>query len=233
MPKCLLHYGLQRSGTNYTASLLQQNFNARILNLDARRDHPLHKHFRLYDQKDLVPEPQFRNTYLLQDFASYLAATELKQEPDRVLVISKNPYSWYLSLRNWAHKCNWPAVQHHYVEEYTLFYRRWMEFGQQDSRIIFLRYIDLIISPDATLTDLAEQLGLRQKWSRRLLGSWRSLRRVPQSAPFTPERQHYYQAQQYFQELSPTEVGEINGWLDPDWMAFMGYEIVSPSRAAS
>src|SRR6476620_9252679 len=96
----LLHYGLQRSGTNLLEALLVRRFDVRFLNDNSDRGSPLQKHVRLYDDKQLIPEPQYSNQISVRDFAEFEALFD--SAPAYYLVISKDPYSWYLSYRKWA-----------------------------------------------------------------------------------------------------------------------------------
>ncbi len=72
----LLHYGLQRSGTNFLESLVAKKYRVKFLNsnidgIRPERSSPLHKHFRLYDEKDIVPEPKFRNELKITSFNDF------------------------------------------------------------------------------------------------------------------------------------------------------------------
>ena len=58
--KNILQFGLQRSGTNFLSTLLMKNFRIEILN-NSDRKHPLHKHFRLYDDKSFIPDTKYQN----------------------------------------------------------------------------------------------------------------------------------------------------------------------------
>lgn len=48
----VLHYGLQRSGTNFLETLLKRKYRIQFLNSNQDRKSPLQKHFRLYDDKE-------------------------------------------------------------------------------------------------------------------------------------------------------------------------------------
>ena len=108
----LLQYGLQRSGTNFLESLLKKNYRVSILNDNRIRSSPLQKHCRFYSNKEVIPEPQYRNEIVANTYEQF--QNLFPTAPDFFIVISKDPYSWYLSYQNWAEKCNWPSVGHHY-----------------------------------------------------------------------------------------------------------------------
>lgn len=85
----LLHYGLQRSGTNYLETLLKKNFRVRFLNSNKDRTSPLQKHCRLYKNKKIIPAPQYYNEITVDSFEHFQSLFKVK--PDYYLVISKNP----------------------------------------------------------------------------------------------------------------------------------------------
>ena len=215
----LLQYGLQRSGTNFMAALLKKNFQVSFLNSDRDRRSPLQKHFRFYDQKNFVPEPQYRNDLVVRTFAEFEAL--FAKPPQFYVVISKDPYSWYLSYRNWAQLCKWPAVGHHYIEEYNLFYGNFLKLAEQTDKILFVRYVDLLQTDQAELHRLASIMNLRR---RSLLGRMtRMPRRVPQSGRFSDERRDYYLHRDFMREFTAAEVHELNARLDHRVAAALGY----------
>lgn len=215
----ILHYGLQRSGTNFLETLLRKNYRVHFLNDEKNRSSPLNKHFRLYDDKDIIPEPQYHNSIWVANFKQFESLSEVL--PDYYLVISKDPYSWYLSYKNWAQKCNWPAAKHHYIEEYNLFYGKFLELSSQTDKIIFVRYIDLIKDPDAALKRLEATMKLKRKL--RSLLALKKPEEVPQSSSFTDERRNYYLGEEYLNEYTDEELQTLNGCLDTQVAYLLGY----------
>lgn len=224
----LLHFGLQRSGTNYFEALIGRNYDVELVNEEEDRTSPAQKHFRLYDEKHIVPEPQYHNEVQTPDFATYESL--VPQRPDHYVVISKDPYSWLLSYRKWAAGCGWPAVSHHYLEEYNLFYGRWLDFATQTHRVHFLRYHDLLAEPEDSLRTLADKTGMK----KRMLSAVRSNRiwKVPQSGMFSPEKRDYYVKAKYLDEFESSELSELAKVLDDRVVQGLGYEIITrdPSR---
>jgi len=49
-------YGLQRSGTNLIQKFLETNFNISLMNNFGDRQSPAHTHFRIYDDKGIIPQ---------------------------------------------------------------------------------------------------------------------------------------------------------------------------------
>ena len=220
----LLHYGLQRSGTNILESLLKKKYRVQFLNknkdgLNPERDSPLHKHFRLYDEKDIIPEPQFRNEYKIASFNDFEKL--LIVVPDYYLIISKDPYSWFLSYTDWARKCDWPPVPYHYIMEYNLFYAKWLEFSKQTTKILFVRYIDLLRDPDGELNRLELSMHLKRKFLFPLRSS--VIFKVRQSGEFSIDRRSYYLSEQYLQLYTKEGLQEINDLIKSDIIAGLGY----------
>ena len=218
----ILHYGLQRSGTNFLESLLRQNYRVKFLNSNNERSSPLQKHFRLYDRKDIIPEPQYYNNIVIETFDKF--ETLFDSTPDYYLVISKDPYSWYLSYVNWAKRCNWPKVNHHYIEEYNLFYGKFLELSKQTDKIIFVKYIDLLKNTDDVLNQLEKKMNLKSRIRAR------SIRHIPnrvsQSSKFTQEKRFYYINEEYIKEYTQEELELLNKILDQDIVFSLGYKLI-------
>ena len=225
--KNILHYGLQRSGTNFLENLLKENFQVSVLNQNDKRDHPLQKHFRLYDEKHLIPEDQYANDLRFENLEDYLISLELKSEVEAVFLISKDPYSWYLSYCNWAKKCEWPKVDHHYIQEYNLFYSKWLEFSKNDSRVHFLKYIDLISNPQHELNIIIEKYGFRTNWKNKFFGNKTKLSSVPHSRSFTSDKISYYKNEEYLKDYSDQDLREVNNLLDTNVVQSLGYTVRS------
>ena len=216
----LLHYGLQRSGTNFLESLLKKNYRVQFLNSNKDRSSPLQKHFRLYSEKNVIPEPQYRNNIFVEKFEKFESLFDVT--PDYYLVISKDPYSWYLSYRNWAKKCNWPEVNHHYIEEYNLFYGKFLEFSDQTEKIVFVKYIDLLKNSSAVLKQLEASMNLKEKIPSQFI--LRKSDHVSQSSPFTEERRAYYIDEKYLKDYSDEDLQLLNSYLNTEVTALLGYQ---------
>ena len=217
----ILHYGLQRSGTNFLETILKKKYRVKFLNSNQDRSSPLQKHFRLYDDKEKIPEDQYKNNLKIPDF--YTFESLLRVVPDYYLVISKDPYSWLLSYKQWAKKCNWPNVNYHYIEEYNLFYGKWLEFSEQTNRILFVRYIDLLKAPADELNRLESKIGLEKRLLSQLPFS-NLVSKVNQSSKFSNSRRDYYLQQKYLEYYSQEELQDINFLLDDKVVSLLGYE---------
>lgn len=220
----LLHYGLQRSGTNFLENIIKKNYKVRFLNSNEDRSSPLQKHCRLYKNKKMIPEPQYNNKIAVETFEQFESLFEIT--PNYYLIISKDPYSWYLSYINWAKKCNWPNVNHHYIEEYNVFYKTFIEFSSQSEKFIFVRYMDLLNDTGAVLDALAKKIKLEKRLFSKL--TLRNPRKVSQSSAFTEKKRAYYLNQEYLKEFSAEDMQTLNALLDPKVVSFLGYVPIVP-----
>lgn len=220
----LLHYGLQRSGTNFLETTLRKNFRVEFLNSNRRRSAPVHKHVRFYGNKNLIPEPQYKNELNVTSFEDFESL--FSPAPELYLVISKDPYSWFLSYRKWADKCGWPEVDHHYAEEYDAFYGFFRELARETEKIVFVRYSDLLTDAEATLNGLA---GIGHM-PRRKLSKWSGFnipKTVSQSGAFDSDKLRYYTEREFLKQLTDQEIHEINNTIGLDLMTFLGYEVAT------
>lgn len=222
----LLHYGLQRSGTNYLEKLLKNNYRVRFLNSNKDRSSPLQKHCRLYDNKTMIPEPQYHNDIVVENFEQFEAL--FKSPPDYYLVVSKDPYSWYLSYKAWAQKCKWPDVRHHYIEEYNLFYGKFLELSSQTDKFIFIRYADLVKDANAVLNQLEKNMNLKKRLLARII--FKSPTKVSQSSGFTDDRRNYYTEQKFLSKYNEKELELLNSLIDSQVINRLGYKRVDAAK---
>ena len=226
MKKTLLHYGLQRSGTNFLESLLKKNFKVSIPNLRKEREHPLQKHFRLYDDKTKIPEPKYYNKITYENFKEFEKSLGLSKEIQGIIIISKDPYSWLLSYEKWANKCAWPSPEYHYIEEYYLFLNKWREFQKQTNKIMFIRYIDLLEKPEKILNQIQVKFELKNKFSIFNTKLTTTQKKVAVSDVFTQKKKDYYTKRQYLTQYSNQSLKSINDILPNELMQFLQYETI-------
>lgn len=216
--KRILMYGLQRSGTNYMEALIKLNYpDVQFLNGIVRNE-ITHKHFRLYPQKHIIPEPQFANTLNVPDLVAFEKQLPFAP-PDLYLVVSKDPIGWYSSYMKWSKKNNWPPHAHHYIEEYTLFYGMWKDYAAETDRILFVRYDDLLTAPETVLQQVGAKLGYPP------LQKFRNTRKVYASRRFTAEKKQAHLSGAHKQVLSADDLQAIRTLTDPALLTFMGYTI--------
>lgn len=224
MSKKLLHYGLQRSGTNFLESLLKRNFSSKILSLRKERNHPLQKHFRLYDDKTKIPELKYSNDYSFNSFNEFKKSWDLNFEIDGIIVISKDPYSWLLSYEKWANKCSWPNPSYNYIEEYNLFLNKWKDFAKQTNDVIFVKYIDLLVQPEVELKKIENKFSLKRKWITKKKGLKTELEKVKVSEKFSLDKKDFYIQKKYLKDYNHSKLDLINSILDKNLMEFLNYE---------
>ena len=227
MKKTLLHYGLQRSGTNFLETLLKKNFWISIPNLRKERSHPLQKHFRLYDEKTKIPEPKYHNEFTYNHFEEFEHSLGLHKKVQGIIVISKDPYSWLLSYEKWANKCAWPTPNYHYIEEYNLFLNKWQEFKNQTNKITFVRYIDLLEKPEEILKQIQAKFELKKKLSIFNTKLTLTQKKVAVSDVFTAERKEYYLKKKSLDRYSDQSIKSINKRLSNELMQFLQYDIIT------
>ena len=216
-PKKILLYGLQRSGTNYLETLINLNFpDCNFLNGESRNE-ITHKHFRLYDNKKMIPEPQFNNNLSFKNFPEFENKLPPNKIPELYIIVSKDPYSWFVSYRNWSKKNNWPNPDYHYIEEYNLFYGRWMHFAKESSKIIFVRYSDLLTQPLEVLNNIGKSLNLPP------LLKLKSTKKVYASRRFTGDKKEQFLNKDHLNKITREDMEIINLTLDSELTKFLGY----------
>lgn len=215
--KRLLLYGLQRSGTNYLETMVLNSLPGSIFLNGEQRNEITHKHFRLYDDKTKIPEPQFYNDSLFENFTSFVSA--LPVEPDLFIIISKDPYSWLSSYQKWSSKNKWPEHNYHYLEEYNLFYGKWHTFSSKTKNMLFIRYEDLLLSPKKVINTIATALELPTP------KKVATTKKVYASRTFTEGKKEAFINRDHVKEFTTEQLATINNLLDPALMEFLGYKM--------
>lgn len=215
--KKLLLYGLQRSGTNYLETLINLNYQECIFLNGEHRNEITHKHFRLYDNKKAIPEPKFNNSKTFHNFAEFENALPVQKIPDLYIILSKDPYSWYSSYVNWSKKNNWVAPDYHYIEEYNLFYGKWMNFSNETPKIIFIRYADLLTEPSDVLNRIGQALNLPP------VQKLKTTKKVYASKRFTGNKKEEFLNKDYLKKISADDMKTIDSKLDPELIKYLGY----------
>jgi len=216
----ILHYGLNRSGTNYLKEFLSRDFHLSFENREDARNHPLHKHFRLYEKKELIGRPNFKNELIIPTFKEFEKIVSDDIQVDIYVVISKDPYSWNLSYSRWGTKNNWESSPHPYILEYNEFYKKWYDFSLQSEKIMLIKYIDLLRSPEKIRTKFSNQFKIK---ARKDTASRDRIKKVPMSRRFSSSRLNYYLEEKYLDAYSQQELDELNQFIDHDLIEKLGY----------
>ncbi|MCB9285597.1 MAG: sulfotransferase domain-containing protein [Lewinellaceae bacterium] len=228
--KYFMVYGLQRSGTNYVETLLPHNFkDISLENMGYPRSLPVHKHFRLYDEMYYVPEQKYLNNFHyphFDDFDAHVKRLTGKDELHYVVVV-KEPYSWYISYCNLARKNRWPSylpkwANQHYMIDYSLFCKKWLEFRREaPEKILLLRYEDILKDLPGNLEKVRAQFGLEK-----IREEYQNFSKVDMSKRFTSTRRNYYLKKEFLNLFTDEELYVLTENLDQAVVEELGYELV-------
>ena len=96
-------YGLQRSGTNLIKTFLETNFDIYLMNKPRNRQSPQHKHFRIYDDKDIIPKTnknnQYKNQYIINSLKELDKLLGDLNHTNRYIIMYKDIFSWLPSIK--------------------------------------------------------------------------------------------------------------------------------------
>jgi len=215
----LMIYGLQRSGTNYTEALILENFkHTSFWNEHYPKSLPTHKHFRLYEQKHLVPSLYYLNEFYYPTFQSFDAHVSglTKKKDLKYVVVVKDPYGWYLSYLRYAHRTTEinflkKDANGQFILEWNLFYGKWLQFQQEaPDRVHIIRYKDLLKDLGPSLERIEDRFGMTRKAKE-----WHNPKAVGMSKKFNFKRKKYYTEGSYLEEFDPKHFRVISEMIDP------------------
>lgn len=208
-PKYLL-YGLQRSGTNILQTFIEKNFNIYLMNKNEKdRQSPYCKHFRIYNNKDLIPKTnkkdQYKNQYIVNSLEELDKLLGDSTHTNKYIIVYKNIFSWLLSIEKWAKNNKWITnSKMEFIEDYLNFIKKW--YSIKNDRVIFIDYEDFLnISDDNNL--LVNKLSVFfNKWPKKIT---RSFNKVNCSKKFTTSKKEYYINNEYMNLYTKKEVDKI------------------------
>lgn len=227
--KNLLLFGLQRSGTNYTETLIRENLDGfRFHNDSYARSLPLHKHFRLYDNMAFVPEPKYLNPFHYPSFAAFDGHIKELTGVENMgyIVVVKEPYSWYISVCKEAEKSKWPGhmkkhANNRYMVDYSLFCGKWLEFIKEaPDRILLVRYEDVLADLPGKLEEIRTKFDLTQKQD-----PYQNVSKVFKSKRFTLKRKKYYDKGDFASMFPVDHLRVLTGNLDRAVIEELGYQV--------
>jgi len=201
-------YGLQRSGTNVIQTFIEANFNIFFMNGQGRQT-PYHKHFRIYDNKDLIPqtdkENQYKNQYIIDSLEDLDKLLGNLTHTNRYIIIYKNIFSWLPSIEKWAKKCMWKTnSKMEFIEDYLNFIKKW--YSIKNNRVIFVNYEDFLnICHDNN--SLINKLSVF--FNKEPEKNISFFEKVNCSEKFTIEKKKYYINNEYMSLYSKEELDEI------------------------
>jgi len=197
-------YGLQRSGTNIIYNFMINNFDINIINHDEPdRKSPRQKHFRIYDNKNIIPETDIEKQYhndiiinSIDDLDSLLGGK------NKYIVVWKNIFSWLPSIHKWAKKCNWKQNNKlSFVDDYKNYMNKWISISNE--RVLFLDYEDFLrFSPEFILK-------IELFFQKPFLKKIENIEHVGCSDVFTLSIKKYYLLHKYLDDYNQNEFKQI------------------------
>jgi hypothetical protein len=220
-------HGLQRSGTNYLAHLIDNNFE---------------------NTKALVNAGGWKH-------GCYCAPWTLGREV-HVITITKNPYAWLVSLYNyWSNKkhgvgpdlrgVTFEEFLHkkiafekssgapyllrakNPVEHWNNMHYHWLSIVVNVKQSLIIPYEILLASPNEILDAIAQNLRLQRK--SELHTCTKVLEPGEESAKIGEkdwENRDYYVAEKYLNDFTPDMLNWVNSELDEEVLACIGYKKV-------
>lgn len=224
-----LLYGIQRTGSNFTQQVLLQNFeNISFYNNNFARCLPVHKHFRLYDEKTIIPDVRYYNSFTYNSFKDFKKHVEqiAGRKINLFIVTIKDPYSWYVSYKKHARKNKYPyvkrSVNSHYLIDYNLYYRKWLDFSREaPGEVLIIKYEDLIDDLEASIRKIGSALKLERSSKQAVIPG-----KVPMSRKFTASRAAFYKDSKYLDLINDKEKYVIPHLLDQELLSAMDYKII-------
>jgi hypothetical protein len=219
MKKYIKIYGDRRTGTNFIQQLCRQNFN----NVDVFDNQFGWKHGPPKNKEEMFKWIS-KNTKRRSNYGKIF--DEFLQGGNKLYpcVIIKNPYSWYLSIKNYIGKmANRKFNLAKLYKRYNMIYSSYKEmyegkYGNElYSQTVVVKYEDLLVNAEQKINEIAEMLGLKIKTPFVVPN------KVYMSDKFTDNKKKFYLSGGAF-GLSDTVVQKINNLMDWDLMKFYGYE---------
>jgi hypothetical protein len=201
-------FGKQRTGTTYTIRLVRENF----LDTAGFNNEFGHKH-----NTPLSPD---KLEEFLKKHKKHRESWKDIKEGNYIhpLIIIKNPYSWYWSIKKWH------AKKFDFTTNYKIYnhlYTQYKDFYENGRPYFFkpyiLRYEDLIKDPRAKMTEIAAYFEIE------IRTDFINPTKVHQSAEFTEKRKKFYLENTTF-DLNKKQIKAITAAIDWELMKFYGYE---------
>ena len=210
-------YGLQRSGTNIIRKFLETNFNISFNHTNTyncpRRQSPFHKHFRIYDDKDIIPQTnqpnQYKNQYIINSLEEFDKLLGDLNHTNKYVIVYKNIFSWLPSIEKWAKGCKWKTnSKMEFVEDYLNFIKKW--YSIKNDRVFFINYEDLLNMSDDN-NSLVNKLSVFLNKKPEKITYF--FEKVNRSSKFTISQKKYYINQEYMSLYSKEELETIKNNL--------------------
>ena len=206
-----LIYGLQRSGTNFLEEILNKKYNIQVSN-DKNRKSILHKHFRLYSEKNKIPIPDYINNKYFKYFKDFYDIIKKQINDDfKIIIIKKDIFSWLISIYKWSIKCNWNITDKNiFLNDYYLFYKKWKEYYDNNTnKILFINYIDLLNNNNLLIEKMNKFFNLTKVNDIKKLND---IKKVNCSTIFNSKKKKYYINKEYMKLYSDNYIQYIKNF---------------------
>lgn len=140
--------GIQRSGTNFLESILN-DLGVKPMNYEIlKRSSEAHKHFRIQDDKKtiIMDKEYMNNTYISS--VEILNSLAFNNTNIKNIVIFKDPINWLYSIARWAERCGWLDDNQNlfenkklllaYLAEWDNFYCKWEKLNKKQNNLIMM-----------------------------------------------------------------------------------------------
>jgi hypothetical protein len=263
MTKIIKIYGERNTGTNYLQQLIKLNFNVALLKGVAPQcifypglavDLMLPTLFKNYPLYDRIEDMYFKlksskNLGWKHTLVSSNIMEKIKAHKNDVffITLTKNPYSWLLSLYNkpysYASNENLPHFEQFLIEPWKTLEREnhpksfenpivmWNQKNKSYMQLksnfhtINIRYEDMLSDPKLIIDCISEQLNITKKH-----GSFKNLKKsTKEDKKNFNYYQNYYLKEIWKEKLNNKSIVTINKYLDEDVMNYFGYRKIEAS----
>ena len=206
-------YGLQRSGTNVLQAFLEYNFDIKFNN-SQNRQLCSHKHFRVYDNKNIIPHTDVINQYYNNIIINSIEELDEKlgdtNNSNKYIIIYKNIFSWLPSIKKWADNCNWITNKNiKLIDDYLNYINKWHTI--KNDRVLFINYeeyIKYIISNSNTESLFLKRINTFLNKDIYNL-KYKAFKKVNCSSVFNQEKLNYYVNEEYLKYFTKKEIKKI------------------------
>jgi Sulfotransferase domain len=242
-------YGERNAGTNYIIKLLEENLEATMLPGVVPRT--VGRAQRLLPGKEWLRDLYFSRSFH-QNFGwkhalvvpHRLVAVGAKERNVGFITITKNPYSWLLSMHRRPYhyasirktsfedflQTSWPTVRREHAASFANPVYLWNQKNgayQELAKVLptlSIRYEDVLADPEAVVQSAATFLGVKRKGGemRNVLESTKE----NDSGKDFSYYQSYYLQERWRDSLTERSIGLINQHLDRSLMQYFGYRLL-------
>ncbi len=231
-------YGERNTGTNYLQRLIRLNFDQVVLLRNTapkyvykiRREWLIDVYFDLTAKQNLGWKHTCPDSSLIKSFA--------RTKPLLVLTLTKNPYSFLLSLHKKPYhsdtpadsfteflKTPWPPVRRdgcrdirYPVDLWNRKNASYLELEAHGINVLNLTYEELVVDPASLIRRIGRKSGHE-------ITDFQNVKKsTKEKGKDFDYYQDYYQNERWREKLTPEALQEINRHLDPELMRRFNYE---------